>query len=357
MLCSYYTQNGANITGFAIRVANYFFMNQFMQANSEDLLRNLLVLTLFIILSFVLLGDAFANENTTNNEESTPYEFCGQLGAIDDSYCYLNYGVDITANSLNRWFTHEGGNNSTPATTKGRLRLGWEPRSGDFSEVDFRFKIRVKLPALEDRVELFFSDAEDDTNQQVVKAARNNELGNQDQAVLALQFKKDAADKVSYRIGFGRGSQLYTRMRYSDKNVLSPQATLHYFAEANYYSGDKLGFEVNADYSYLVSDTSAFEISNSFKFRDKSDDWIWHHEIQYLHVGKNDTSYMFTASMEGVSQPSYRKEQMLTSIRYKRKVLRDWLYIEVEPFILWLRSEEFRASVGLAIRTEIHFST
>jgi hypothetical protein len=37
--------------------------------------------------------------------------------------------------------------------------------------------------------------------------------------------------------------------------------------------------------------------------------------------------------------------------------LREWLYIEVEPFILWLREEDFRASIGLALRTEIHFST
>jgi len=309
------------------------------------------------MLSFLLVAHVFANETNGRYSDTLSYDFCGQLGLLDDSYCYLNYGVDATANEINSWFVHEGGDNSTPATTKGRLRLGWEPRSGDFSEVDFRFKIRVKFPALEDRVELFFSDEEDDNNQQAVKAARSAELGNRDQAVLALQFKNNISDKVSYRIGFGRGSQLYTRARYSDDITFSPQSTLRYYAEANYYSGDKLGFEVLADYSHVFDSSSAFEISNSFRFRHKSNDWIWRHEFKYLVVEKNDTSYLFTALVDGISRPSYRKEQVLVSMRYKRKVLRDWMFIEIEPFILWLREENFRASVGLAIRTEIHFST
>lgn len=321
------------------------------------MLKYLHLTTLLFALSFFSFNNALANEANKSEVNSLAYEFCGQMGALDDSYCYLNYGVDVTANAINQWFTHEGGDNLTPASTRGRLRFGLEPRSGDLGEVDFRFKIRVKLPALEDRVELFFSDEEDDINQQAVKAARSAELGNQDQTVLALQFKNNIADKVSYRIGFGRGSQLYTRARFSDKFDLSDQSTMRYFAEANYYSGDKLGFEVNAEYSYVFDSKSAFELGNSFKFRKKYNDWIWRHQVQYLRVGNDDTSYLFTASVDGISEPTYRKKQMLVSLRYKQKVLREWLYIEVEPFILWLREEDFRASIGLALRTEIHFST
>lgn len=321
------------------------------------MLKYLPLSTLLFSLSFFSFANELIDEKNSSEDHSSSYDFCGQLGALDNSYCYLNYGVDAAAKGINRWFLHDGGDSTTPATTKGRLRFGWEPRSGDFSELDFRFRIRVKLPALENRVELLFSDEDNDVNEQAIKAARSAELGNQDQAVLALQFKKDSASKVSYRLGFGRGSQLYTRARYLDKVDFSPQSVLRYFAEANYYSGDKLGFEVNAAYSYVFDSASAFELRNSFKFRNNSNDWIWRHEFQYLRVTKNDTSYLYTASVDGISRPNYRKEQMLFSMRYKRKVLRDWLYIEVEPFILWLREENFRASVGLAIRTEIHFST
>lgn len=300
----------------------------------------------------------YANEQTKGlllSEQS--YDFCGQVGRLDNAYCYLNYGVDATADSINNWFKHEGGNYDSSATTTGRLRFGWEPRSGDLSEIDFRFRIRVKLPALQDRVELYLSDQDDTMNQQDIKAARSDELGNRDQTVLALQFKKGEKDKTSYRIGFGRGSQLYTRARYSDKLVLTESANIHYFAEANYYSSDEIGFEANAEFSYVFDSRSAFEINNSFRYRDKSNDWLWRHQIQYLYVGENETSYLFSAIIDGLSEPSYRKEQMLISVRYKRKIFREWLYIEIEPFILWLREEDFRSSPGIAIRAEVHFST
>jgi hypothetical protein len=321
------------------------------------------------MLSFLLPYQVIASEaqdppvgktDETKSEEfndKNAYTFCAELGWLNNNYCYLNSGVDSTAIAINNWFKHDGGDNMTPATTKGRLRFGWEPRSGDFSEFDFRFKIRVKLPALEDRVELLFSDEEDDVSQQAIKAARSSELGGGDQAVLALQFKKRTTDKISYRVGFGRGFQLYTRARYSDQFKFSEQSTLRYYAETNYYSGDKLGFEANAEYGYVFDSSSAFEISNSFRFRNKSSDWLWRHQFQFLRLGKDDTSYLFSASIEGISKPSYRRDQMLVSIRYKRKVLREWLFVEIEPFVLWLREEDFRASVGLAIRTEIHFST
>jgi hypothetical protein len=322
--------------------------------------------TLVLALSFFLIIPALANNEEVSaaeeiaSDNSLEYEICVRLDAsqwLDDSYCYLKYGVRSTAHTLNNWFKHDGGNNLSSPNTKGRLRFGWEPRSGDFSELDFRFRIRVKLPALEDRVELFFSDQEDDVGEQTVKAARTGDLGNRDQTVLAIQFKNHLSDKVSYRVGFGRGSQLYTRARYADRYDFEHNSTLRYYAEAHYYSGDKLGFEANIKYSYVFDSASAFELSNSYRYRDNRNDWLWRHTFEYIHLAKNDTSYLFTASIDGRSQPSYRKEQMLLSMRYKRKVLRSWLYLEIEPFVLWLREEDFRASFGLAIRTEIHFST
>ncbi|MFT4652789.1 MAG: hypothetical protein ACI82S_000431 [Patiriisocius sp.] len=326
-------------------------------------------LTLFSLLSFLLVCQAIANEalyltvekgneaNIDKNYDKIAYEYCGQLGWLNNNYCYLKYGVDVAAITINDWFKGVDEDNITPASTKGRLRFGWEPRSTDFSEVDFRFKIRVKLPALEDRVELLFSDEEDDVSQQAVKAARSSELGSRDQAVLALQFKNQTNDRISYRIGFGRGSQLYTRARFADQYKFTEQSTLRYFAETNYYSGDKLGFEANAEYGFVIDSSSAFEVSNSFRFRNNSSAWLWRHELQFLRLGENDSSYLFSASVEGTSKPSYREDQMLVSLRYKRKVLREWLFIEIEPFVLWLRDEDFKASVGIAIRTEIHFST
>ncbi|MFC4700904.1 hypothetical protein ACFO4O_12095 [Glaciecola siphonariae] len=284
------------------------------------------------------------------------YRYCTEKAWLDDAYCYLNYGVDSTANTINSWFLHSRSDPSV-ATTSGRLRFGWEPRSGDLSEFDLRFRIRAKLPGLKDRVELLLSDEEDNINQQDIKAAQNSDLSANDRAVVALQFKKNKEDHLSYRIGFGRGSQLYTRARYNNEISISDATKFYYYAEANYYSGDKFGFEVDGVVSTQISPNTAFELTNSFQYRDNREDWYWRHEARYLVLGKNDTSYLFTAMIDGLSRPVYRKESMLVSARYKRRILREWLYLEIEPFIVWLREEDFRTSFGIALRAEVHFST
>ncbi|MFW8591663.1 hypothetical protein ACOI22_12730 [Glaciecola sp. 2405UD65-10] len=320
-----------------------------------------LLFIFYFILSQAVFAKGIIKDNSNAKTESItaqPNHYCEHQQWLDKTYCHFFYGIDSAANTLNDWSRHEGSNLNSEASTSGRLRFGWEPRSGDFSALDFRFKIRVKLPALEERVELVLSDQEDDVNGQELKAARSEELGNnKDQAVVALQFKRSAEDKVSYRVGFGRGSQIYTRARYSDMHRLSPDSTLRYFAEANYYSEDELGTELNAEFAHVFTPKLAYELSNSFRYRNKSNDWLWRHEMQLIYMGKNNSSYLFTAMIDGLSQPNYRKEQMLLSMRYKKQVLREWLYLELEPYILYLRREDFRPSIGIALRAEVHFST
>ena len=283
------------------------------------------------------------------------FRYCDAQPWLDDWYCHFNYGIERSVIEVNKWFVAEHTPSNKQAKASGKLRFGWEPRSGDLSQLDFRFKIRVKLPALQDRVELLLSDDEGDLNQQAVKAARNQQLGNDDKATVALQFKDKPDSKIAYRIGLGRGSQVYTRARYSDRIELNKQNSMNYYAEVNYYSDDQIGVETKISLNHTISKNEAIEFDNTFRYRDKSEDLFWRHEIQYLYLHDSKTSYLFTALVDGLNKPSYREEQVLVSMRYKRNILRPWLFLEVEPFVLWLREENFRTSFGVAIRAEVHF--
>ncbi|WP_395340160.1 hypothetical protein PN836_016225 [Ningiella sp. W23] len=314
----------------------------------------------FSLLLFVHLHAHKVYADEKPPEKSTfesRYEHCAEKEWLDDAYCYLNYGIDSTANNINSWFISDEDRPLSIATTKGRIRLGWEPRSGELGQFDFRFRIRAKFPELEDRVELLLSDEEDTVDQQSLKAAQGRDINGNDRAVLAVQFRKEKDSRMSYRVGFGRGSQVYTRARYRDEVVLSDISKFHYYAEANYYSGDKFGFELDGVFSSKIGAKQAFELENSFQYRDNREDWYWRHEARYLILGKNESSYLFTAMVDGLSQPNYRRESSLISMRYKRRILREWLFLELEPYVIWLREEDFRTSYGIAIRAEVHFST
>lgn len=314
-----------------------------------------------VFLSFLLLFySSFSFSEQINSSDHVNIHpqiyYCGYPVWYDDWYCEFNQDLDNTVNKVNDWFYVTTPNPSSKrATASGLIRLGWEPRSGSLAEFDSRFKIRVKLPALENRVELLFTDEEDNIDQQPVKAARNRELGNQEDTTLALQFREDEKSPMSYRIGFGRGSQLYTRARYSQRHQLSEQTSINYFTELHYFSADKFGAELNGQYIKRIKNNQAFEFNNNFRYSDKRNDWSWRHELKYLYLLDSEQSLLFTALVDGLSQPNHSVRQTLLSIRYKRNVLRPWLFIEVEPYVLWLREENFRTSYGLAMRFEVHF--
>jgi hypothetical protein len=282
--------------------------------------------------------------------------YCDAQLWLDDWYCHFNYGVEASVIEINRWFVTDYTPTTKAARASGKLRFGIEPRSGNLNQLDFRFKIRVKLPALQDRVELLLSDDEDDASQQAVKAARSEQLGNVDQATVAFQFKDKPDSKVAYRVGLGRGSQVYTRVRYGDELDLNDANKISYSAEANYYTDDQLGVETRISLIHTLSKNEAIEFDNTFRYRDKTENIFWRHEIQYLYLEDGKTSYLFSAMVDGLNKPTYQEEQILVSMRYKKNVLRPWLFLEVEPYMIWLREENFRTSLGIAIRAEVHFS-
>jgi hypothetical protein len=287
--------------------------------------------------------------------QTSEFNYCDAQPWLDDWYCHFNYGVETSVIEINKWFVTDYTPTTKQATASGKLRFGIEPRSGNLNQLDFRFKVRIKLPALQDRVELLLSDDEEDVNQQAVKAARSEQLGSDDQATVALQFKDKPDSKVAYRIGLGRGSQIYTRARYSDNLELNERNKISYSAEANYYTDDQLGVETRISLIHTLSKNEAIEFDNTFRYRDKTEDLFWRHKIQYLYLKDGKTSYLFSAMVDGLNKPNYQEEQVLVSMRYKKNVLRPWLFLEVEPYVIWLRQENFRTSFGVAIRAEVHF--
>lgn len=327
-------------------------------------LSRLKILLFFVWLteSWVLSPYSLASQETADDKvKSDDIDICNEISWLDRAYCHLLYGMDDNANKINDWFTPEPNNNSNSevkrARTSGKIRLGWEPRQGDISELDLRFRVKVRLPALEKRVDLIFADQEESINEQDLKAARPPTSNIEEDAVVALQFRKKDNDRLAYRIGAGRSAQLYTRARYSSSLNLNDESVIYYYGEVNYYTRDKLGVEFNANYVQRITKRSGLEFNNTFRYRSVSDDWLWRHQVQYIVSGNKQSSYLFNAVIDGLSQPNYRKEKILVSARYKFKGFRDWMFFEVEPFILWLRKEDFKASWGLALRTEVRFAT
>lgn len=241
------------------------------------------------------------------------------------------------------------------ARAEGRIQLSWEPRSSMLTDTDLRFRIRVRLPALKERVDLLLSDNEDETQNNTIRAARDTGNNDRDRTTIALRFRPEQDSHYSYRVGAGRRDQLYAMTRYKDAFAFSKQWAMLYDAELYYYTRDRLGAELGWAVQYEMSKKHLIRQNNRFYFRDNTNDWLWRHEVHHLFSVDQHNAVIPHLMVEGLSQPNYRVEEIYGGFRWRNNMLRDWLFFEVEPFVLWLREEDFKTSYGLALRVEAYY--
>jgi hypothetical protein len=263
--------------------------------------------------------------------------------------------ADSTALWFDDFFALDEFEHEDKASGEARIKLGWEPRSREFNEFETRLKLRVKLPNLKNRVDLVLSDYDDEQPDSAIIASGNDAFNNQERFSLALRWRAKPNSGLSHRIGIGRRLQPFVKSRYRSLIKVSEKTDLRWETAVYYYSRDGFGAHISGLVDYSLSPESLFRFNNNFYYRDRSKDWLWQHSWQNLKQLDDKSALIYGFYIEGASQPNYRIEEYLVSTRWRKNALREWLFYEVEPFILWRRDENFVASFGLALRIEGFF--
>lgn len=280
-----------------------------------------------------------------------------QAAWLDNMQDNVSASIDATVRWFDSFFIDETQPLDEAAKAEARLRLGWEPRSRDLMEFESRFRVRVRLPNMKHQTDLIFSDYDEDEQGAGIKAARNEALDNRNRFSMALRFtaKKTEDLNISHRIGVGRKLQPYVKSEIRKTFGLSDVSNLHLEGSVYYYTQDRFGSRLRAQYSYQMDNENLLRFDNNFYFRDKENDWIWQHGLHRYQQLDPRTGLIYGIFVEGNSQPYYRSEEFLLSARWRRNAVREWLFFELEPFVLWRRDEDFKPSYGLAMRVEAYF--
>lgn len=305
-----------------------------------------------IFVACFVVGAYSVQAEPTPKDDLQPVEYQW----LDDLHDDIAHSVKVSAQWFDDFFAHEDAGHNEHAKAQARIKLGWEPRSGDLTDIEARFKLRVQLPNLKNKVDLVFSDYDDDIPDEKVRAARNNQqVDQQDRFNLALRFRAKEHKGLSHRIGIGRKFQLFARSRYRKEINFTNNLDLRWEAAIYYYSRDRFGTSTAFTLDYQASNKSIYRFDNRFYFRDKQDNWLWQHSLQKFYQYDQGSAITYGLYFEGLSKPSYRFEKYLVSVKWRQSTVREWLFYEVEPFVLWERDEGFRPSYGIALRLEGYF--
>lgn len=300
-------------------------------------------------LMFVLLLSSSACVRADDPPDDYPW--------LDELYFNVTQSVHDTANWLDTFFAEESIELDQEAHGHARIQFAWEPRSRDLIEFESRVRVNWKLPKFKNQVDVVFSDYDDELEKAPVKAAQNEVLSDQNRFNLALRWirKTDEKSVWSHRIGVGRKLQPFVRSRYSRVFEVDSKNNFRTEVSGYYYTKDGLGAHFGLQYEHGMSENSVLRIDNNFYYRDETNDWLWQHSFYGMAQMSDRSAFISGLYIEGESRPNYQVSEYLISSRWRRNALRDWLYFEVEPFVLWRRDEDFSASYGLALRVEGFF--
>ena len=198
-------------------------------------------------------------------------------------------------------------------------------------------------------------DDESYDRQDSIRAARDAVNENRDSTTLSLRYQEELDSPISHRIGAGRRGQLFAKSQYESDYHFTDFLKMDYDAELYYYTRDQLGAELGLDFTYLLADEKYLRFNNRYYYRDRFEDWFWRHEVQYLRPLTQESAILYTFVTKGLTKPNHHLNEVYTSARWRTNYLRSWLYFELEPFVIWLRKEDFKPSYGVAMRFEFYY--
>lgn len=276
---------------------------------------------------------------------------------LDSLHADVSESVNDTASWFDGFFMDEDFQLHEKASGEARIKLGWEPRSTELNQFISRFRLKVNLPNAKHQTDVVFSDYDDDEQNSPIRTARNDAVADKNRFNLSLRWtsKHDKKRDISHRIGIGRKLQPFVKSQYRRIFELSPSSNINWETSAYFYSRDGLGAHLMLQYETNLTQTMLFRFDNHFYYRDRENDWVWQHGLyNYLQINEQN-ALVYGIYVEGKSQPSYRPEEYLLSTRWRMNALREWLFFEIEPFLMWRRDEQFDTSIGLAMRVEGYF--
>ena len=311
---------------------------------------------LLILCFFCISWDVQAEKSAEN--EKTTSEQTKEKHWSDSFHQGVANSVQRSALWFDSFFVHDGTEQTAPKTSA-RIRLGWIPKARDWGDFEQRFKVKVRLPHLEDKVDLIFTDGEEQENSNLpLNSSRINPDNSQSGFTAAIRYIFEERENVitSSRIGLSGGS-IFARIRHKRIYTWNDKHRFSFQPSVLYDLSDKTGARLQLEYEYQINDKQQFRIDSSLFGSESFHGVRWLQGFYHLkHISDKAATLcgiQISGELNG-TEGSFVGNYSF-NYRYRFNALKDWLHFEIEPFISFPRDENYKITPGIALRVEGFF--
>jgi len=316
-----------------------------------------LIRTVFI-LAILFMPDAIAQEKGDEPMESIivyPKPEDDWLFGFHDAISDSVYGTALWFDSFFATDEIDG----TRAESSLRVRFGWEPRARDLNVFTQKFRLRLKLPNLEKKVDLIFSDELEDnqSNKDFKGRSLTSEGGNSLTAAIRVININKPNRFIDSRIGISSGD-LFAKIRLKYLKNVSEKHLFEFQPSIYYYLKDGFGQRLFTEYNYNYSSDKQIRSNLSVRFSQAFDGYKWKQANYFLRkIDRRQASAIgFVIYGEKNARRGFVADNYKLSYLYRANIYRKWLYFEVEPFLEWPEEDNYSTTPGVALRIEGYFN-
>lgn len=246
--------------------------------------------------------------------------------------------------------------------TWARLRLDLDVEDGEGVGFNVKPKIRVALPRTKRRAQLTVSGDGDsdeglgnDSAEEVLQAFENTDEENV--TVGANYFLRQTL-RNNFRIGagFSSGPAVYGDVRYRhllplEKWNLRGTERLRYYTDEGFESRTTLDLERRLGPKFF------FRSTTHGTWYEEQPGYFYGQSLSFYQLVGTARLLVYDLAGSFVTDPNNVLDQVLVRVRYRQRLWRDWIFVEVAPQIRLPRDEDYDVVPGILFRLELYFAS
>ncbi|MHC4231537.1 MAG: hypothetical protein ACYTEM_07890 [Planctomycetota bacterium] len=243
-----------------------------------------------------------------------------------------------------------------------RTRFSTFFEEGESAESNFSYKLRLKLPGAEKRFALSVGSDDDlldgfeDTPNSI---ARDRLEEVEDDTNVALEFFGWDTDKHNLKFSGGirirSGSAVgYGSSRYRYRTEIDDWK-VRFTERVRWYEDDGWDSRSRVDFEQPWDENLFFRTTPGLDWYERRDGFYYSLTNSVYQLLDEDAAIQYELNNFFYTEVSGQHEETNIRIRFRRRIYKDWLVLEISPQLAWYEERDYDTVPGLFIRLETWF--
>jgi hypothetical protein len=318
------------------------------------------VFRFYLVLLFflpVIVASSLAAEEKGKPEDNIPLLTDKQEEKIDTARENVSEWLVRKSLWVDSFFDDENYSDEANKTRlKVSLKLGYSKI--DDLEVKPRASLRIRLPMLNKKFNVILAASDEsqfDVDESSITDAPLHEDSEKNEQTASLQYFLLEKSNTNVSISAGLSwDYAYAGLRFRRSNNYGEWRT-RFVNNLRYYTDDGWEDKASLELDHPLSEQLLFRKRLTVEWLEQENGLPHSISFQLFQFIDKNRAFKYQTSVLFDTQPNYRVTDVQLRVRYRQRFYRDWLALEIEPFVTFPEKVDHEANPGIVFNLEAIF--